>query len=1094
VKPKRNRQLELIRGRKGGKGGGGGVQYAPYEAPNTLRSKQTARIVDLISEGEIGGLVNGAQSIYFDETPLQNPDGTFNFQGVSFEQRVGLPAQDHIPGFASAETEVPVGVEITVAGGPIVRTVTDPDADGVRIKIRVPNLSLFDTASNSLLGAAVAIQIEVAPDGGPFVVALQDTISGKTTSPYEREYRVELPAGGNPWSVRVSRLTPDAVSTTLQDKTFWGSYTIVTDAKFSYPDSALIGMVVDAEQFGSNVPTRGYEVNGLKIQVPSNYDPVTRIYTGIWDGTFQVAFSDNPAWVLYDIMTSARYGLGDYLVEADIDKFALYAIAQYCDELVPDGAGGTEPRFIFNGVINDQREAYQVLNTLASSFQGILYWSSGAVSVSQDAPADPVKLVTPANVIGGTFDYSGSSLKARHTVIYVTWNDPELGYRTSIEVIEDFDAIAQFGIRKKDVVAYGCTSRSQAKRYGRWILDSERYSTEAVRYQAGLDHADVRPGDLVAIADPTIAGARLGGRIVSFPTPGVTVELDDEVTIEAGETYQLSFYLDDGTVVDVDVTDGPGTYTTLTMASDPGTVLVGGIWILTASNVEPRQFRILSVTEAEKHRFEIEGVLHDPTKYARIEQNLRLEPPDFTLLPTGPLPAPTGLAVQEFLFQINGVVKSAATFSWERSPDGRVSFYEAEVQRPGSASFEALGIVSSVSVDLQDTQPGQYIFRVRALSYLGQKSPFTTFSPFLFGLAGPPADVTGFQVDTVIDDSAFLSWDPNSDLDLAGYVIRYHPSRISPVWNEGTILSTVGSGTTSAVVPALPGTYMIKAFDSFGSESVNPALASASSEQLPLTNIVIEFYENPDFLGPKTDVGVVNDKLQLIDGGNTLSTWVPSLSSVISMSLGVGGGLPPEGTYVYDNNTVDLGEAYEVRVENILEFLAENAANVMATWVPLSTANPLSGVAATDIDVIVEIRTTNDDPGGSPTWSAWMPLGVIGTFVGRAFEFRVRLLSYNSLSTPLVCVLGIRIGMSDRVEQAENVTSPAPGPTTFTFTYPFYSTPSVQITGLSLPAGVIAELTNVDRFGFDLRFLDSGGTPVAAQFDWTANGFGRQEP
>lgn len=1080
-----------IRGRKGGKGGGGGVAYAPYEAPNTLQSRNLVRIVDLISEGEVVGLVDGAKSIYFDDTPLQNADGSYNFQGVTFETREGLPDQDPILGFPEVETEVPVGLDVTVAGGPVTRTVAGDDLDAVRVKIRIPNLSHLqsDGVSSGLYGTSVAFSIEVAPDGGPFVVAVSTTISGKTVSTYEREFRIELPAGGSPWQIRVTRLTADSTESVLQNRILWSSYTRVTDVKLVYPDSALVGLQVNAEQFGQSIPTRSYDYFGLIFEVPSNYDPETRGYTGIWDGTFQLAWTDNPAWVFYGLATNERWGLGRFVDPDQVDKFGLYTIAQYCDGLVPDGSGGEEPRFTFNGVMNEQVDAISALNAIASAFRGMPFWSSGATMVAQDAPADPVKLVAPANVIDGQFDYQGTALKARHSVVYVTWNDPADGYRAVIEPVEDPELITRFGVRIKDVLAVGCTSRGQAHRYGRWILDAERYATEAVRYRTGFDHADLRPGDVILIADPARAGVRLGGRLASA-TVGEAV-LDAAIELEVGETYELSVELPTGEVETRAVTTGAGTTATLQVSPDfSAAPNPHAMWAVTASNVEPVPYRVMGLAELEKNVYEVTALQHDPTRYDRVERDMELPQPSFSVLPSGALPTLDGLAVSEYLYLVAGTVLAGATLSWSPPRDGRAQLFEVEVTRPGAAGFQPLGFVSSVSIEVRDVQAGAHTFRVRALSFLGQKGPWSTLETSLFALAAPPADVENFHVESVLGAQVLSAWTPNTELDLAGYRIRRHPSVFSPSWGGAGLLAEVSAGASSALLPLLPGTYLIVAYDTSGKESENAAtLTVGAAGETTIGNLLFTFEEHPDFDGVFTDTAAVGGLLFLEpEGTDSMDGW-DSLEEVVALVLGSAEAFEPEGYYDFDaDSLVDLGGVFETQLEAILVYSPERAGNSMASWLVLEDVESLAGATNEQADAVLQYQITLDDPAGSPVWGDWIDF--TATLVSlRGIRPRVKMRSLDGLSTPVATEVGIRIGMASRVEAAEGV-AVGTGGLRVTYGSAFYAVPALVVTGQNLSAGEIPEVTNKDETGFDIRFLDSGGSPVARTFDWNATGHG----
>jgi predicted phage tail protein len=351
--------------------------------------------------------------------------------------------------------------------------------------------------------------------------AYTDIISGKTISRYQKSYSIALPAGG-PWDVRLRRITDDATTANIQNKTYWDSYTEIIDAKLRYPNSAICGIEIDAQQF-NNIPSRGYEIDGILIKVPVNYDPITRTYSGVWNGTFKTAWSNNPAWVFYDLITTNRYGLGDFIAESQVDKWALYQIAQYCDEMIDDGFGASEPRFTVNLYLQTREEAYRVLNNLASTFRAINYWSSGAVTTVQDAPSDPIALFTAANVIGGAFNYQGSSARTRHTVALVSWNDPEDSYAQKVEYVADDEGIARYGVQQTDVVAFGCTSRGQAHRFGKSILYTERMESEVISFRTGLDGVLVYPGAVINTHDVIRAGKRFGGRIMAATDSDITL-------------------------------------------------------------------------------------------------------------------------------------------------------------------------------------------------------------------------------------------------------------------------------------------------------------------------------------------------------------------------------------------------------------------------------------------------------------------------------------------------------------------------------------------------------------------------------------------
>ena len=538
-----------VLGHKGGKSGASSGGFS--EAPNTLRSAATARLIDLISEGPCVGIVGGLQGILLDNVPLQNSDLSFNFEGVTVEERFGTPDQDVVSGFPNTETPFALNTVVTKVI-PATFIVADTSVDAVRVVLGVSQLTTQSTTDGSLSGASVQMTIEVKGAAGSYVIASTVDINGKTTSPYQRAVRVELPVGVGPWTIRVKRVTADTIANTTNPTTLFG-YSEIKDGLFNYPDSAIVALTLDSAKFGTSLKQRTYKYRGLICSVPTNYDPETRIYTGIWNGTFKQAWTNNPAWVLYALMTHPRFGLGQYIPAGSVDKAALYIIGQYCDEMVSDGFGGAEPRYTYNGVLRSQSDAAKVLDTIASVFRGMIYWGAGVVTATIDAPGTATTLVTPANVIDGNFEYVGASLRTRSSSVAVTWNDPSDLGKQSVIIVQRDDLIRKFGERRKDVAAVGCTSRGQAQRVAEWLLYTEEHETEVVSYQASLDHAALRPGALINIADPAYAGARFGGRMVSSTQAGV-ITLDGPVTFTDTVSNQISTVKPTGEIVTVPVT------------------------------------------------------------------------------------------------------------------------------------------------------------------------------------------------------------------------------------------------------------------------------------------------------------------------------------------------------------------------------------------------------------------------------------------------------------------------------------------------------------------------------------------------------------
>jgi len=469
-------------------GAGGGIS----EDPDTLASVASARIIDLIGEGEIVGLVNNESSIYIDGVPLRDTLGTPNFKPFRWVPTYGTQEQDVLPGFSGTESEIAVGVKLTRSEGLIIRAIDEPGVDIVRVTVSVSGLSIT-SSSGKISGTDVSYKILARRVGGTWVTMKTNTITGKTGSKYQRSIEIPLKQfGEGPYEVGVERLTEDSISALIVNDLHWDSFTIINAEKFTYPNSALIGIAIDARYF-SQVPTREYHVRGLRVKVPENYNPLTRRYAttgpgttaGAWNGRFKIAYTNNPAWCFYDLLTNKRYGLGRRISESQVDKWELYQIAKYCDEMVPTGnnfnvfeeVGGSsfgtqkstsipripqnmEPRFTLNCVINTQDDAVKVLNSLASVFRGMLYWASGSTALSQDRPTDPSYIFDNSNVEKGLFNYEGSSRAQRKTTCLVAWNDPDENFRQRLEYVEDRDGIARYGVRQEDLLAFGCTSRS----------------------------------------------------------------------------------------------------------------------------------------------------------------------------------------------------------------------------------------------------------------------------------------------------------------------------------------------------------------------------------------------------------------------------------------------------------------------------------------------------------------------------------------------------------------------------------------------------------------------------------------------------------
>ena len=602
-----------------GKGGGGGG-HTPVEAKESGRSKQLVKIVEVISEGEVYGLADGMKSIYFDKTPVQNKDGSYNFKNVQVEGRVGGQVQDLMAGFNTSEKEVGVGT-LVKKNLPLTRTVTDSKVSRLRLTIGVQ--SLFKQEDNGdTNGTSVNFIITIGSRTYPV------SISGKYSSQYLQHHTFDnLPSV--PFIVKVERTTDDSTTQRLQNNTIWSSYTEIIDTEFAYPNTALMGVKFDSEYF-SNIPTRTYDLLGLKVKVPSNYDTRTRKYTGMWDGTFKVDWTDNPAWVLYDVVTNKRYGLGGRLGEFGADKWALYQVAQYCDQLVPDGFGGQEPRFTCNVWLTEQRSAYQVINDICSIFRAMPVWNGQQLTVVMDRPADPVWTYTNANVDESGFSYTFSARKSRHNAIQVEYADKENSYEKAIEYVADDESIRKNGLNVKKITAFGCTSRGQAHRTALWLLQTEKLETKTVTFTVGAEGLMHIPGDIIKVADTHYAGTNIGGRVLAVN--GMTVTLDREITI-SGNSY-LSYINANANAKHQNIKIISVNGAEVTLDQPPVGLELYGVWSLATQQVTSQLFKALSVKEEDKGKYTIMALQHEPQKEAIVDNGAKFEPVGTSVLTT----------------------------------------------------------------------------------------------------------------------------------------------------------------------------------------------------------------------------------------------------------------------------------------------------------------------------------------------------------------------------------------------------------------------------------------------------------------------------
>ncbi|CAM4005786.1 MULTISPECIES: host specificity protein J [Lelliottia] len=734
-----------IKGRKGGSSS----SRTPTEQPDDLQSVAKAKILIALGEGEFAGHLTG-KDIYLDGTALENADGSQNFSGVTWEFRPGTQAQKYIQGIPGTENEISVGAEVSSATA-WTRTFTNTQLSAVRLRLKWP--SLFKQEDDGdLVGYSINYAIDLQTDGGTWQTVLNTSVTGKTTSGYERSHRIDLPQAGSTWTLRLRKITADANSAKIGDVMTLQSFTEVIDAKLRYPNTALLYIEFDSSQFNGSIPQISCEPRGRVIRVPDTYDPETRTYSGTWTGTFKWAWTDNPAWIFYDLVVTDRFGLGNRLTAANIDKWSLYQVAQYCDQQVPDGKGGsgTEPRYTCNVYIQDRNDAYTVLRDFAAIFRGMTYWGDDQIVCLADMPRDVDFSYTHANVVDGKFTYSSSTTKSRYTNALVSWSDPDNAYADAMEPVFEQALVARYGFNQLELTAIGCTRQSEANRKGRWgILTNNK--DRVVTFNVGLDGNIPQPGYVIAVADRNLSGRDLGGRVAS--ANGRVINLDRAPGATAGDRLIVNLPSGVAQSRTIQAISDKAVTVTTPYSETPN---AEAVWLLQSDELYSQQYRVVSVTDNDDGTFTIAGANHDPDKYARIDIGAIIDQRPISVIPPGNQAPPANIVINSFSMVQQNISVETMRVSWDQAQNAIA--YEAQWRR-NDGNWVNVPRSSTTSFDVPGIYAGRYLVRVRAINAAEISSGWGySEEKTLTGKVGNPPKPVGFIASENVVFGIELNW------------------------------------------------------------------------------------------------------------------------------------------------------------------------------------------------------------------------------------------------------------------------------------------------------------------------------------------------
>ena len=1133
-------------------GGGGGTATISH---GSVQSRQAVNIVEVLSEGEIEGFPSAAgltqgtdaynkaslKDVFLDKTPIVKStanssnitDADFNFQRVLFKTRFGTANQTSIPVVSDIETEVSVNAPVTNAA-PVTRTITESNIDEVRVTIRFDGLVNINEKDGKNLGTTVDVFILITENNGRTtrfdknqitgtgpggflnlltVPTSAFSVRGKSRGAYSRDFKITLRQGTSfPISITVGRDSADSTSERITDTFRWSSFTKIIDEQRPYPNVAHTYLRFDAEQFPS-IPRRLYRIRGVKVKIPHNatVDQTNGrlIYSGTFNGTLTTTthWTTDPAWILFDLITNSRYGLGEHITEAQLDKYSFYSASVYSSALVDDGQGGQEPRFSCNVVLNQRADAFKTVMALSSVMRAMTFWGAGSLTLTQDRPTDASYLFNLSNVTSEGFIYSGTSLKTRSTVVSVSYFDMT-NQEPDFETVEDTAAKNKYGIIHKKITGFGCTSRNQARRLGRFILFEEQNSTETISFTTGISEGVVvRPGQVIEVSDPVRAGLRRGGRISSATTTTITVDNTADTDLDATNNATISVVMPNGTVEKRDVSSISGAVITVSSAfsSAPNR---NSIWILENTTLQTTQWRVVSVTE-DKDNYAIVGTAYNSGKFAFIEDGSALPVRNITVL-NEPVPAPSAPNVVEEFFTEGNRARTRLNIDFNSVP--RAIHYELKYQID-NGNFKTL---KSLTPEFQilDSLEGTYNFELVSVgSNLESSANPTTFTHIAVGKSAVPGDVTGLTAEPISDKLVRLRWNLSTDLDVThgGRVYVRHSTKTDGTGtfsNATDLIEALAGNTTTAEVPYLEGEYILKFQDdggrfSAGETSVVIDLPDNLAPLIALTRR--EDLDVPKFQGVKTNVAVDATTNSLNLTGTGLFDAITNFDN--ETSIDDIGGIAPLGTYEFGGSPgtsfLDLGSVFSLDLKR--HFLTEAffPSDLFDSISDVDARVDFDGATATKVNAEMLVAVTQDDPStGSPTYTAFQTFAN-GTYKGRGFKFKVNLTSNDPDQDIRVFQLGYTASLQRRTEQSTTSIASGAAAKNITFTNTFFTgtaglggvnsnLPSVAIQPVgTFASGDYFEVTNVSGTGFTVHFKNSSNASINRNFTYQAVGFGK---